>query len=211
LSLTIPILITSYFQGPIKKWSCPDQRLLRNVIPENRLRAYDIREVLHTMADTDSVLELRPQFGLGMITAFIRIEGRPIAVVANNSWHLGGAIAADEADKAARFMQLADAFELPILALCDTPGFMVGFSKLALGLDEANELIGTGRTGTRKDCACPSRLEDDGHRRLDHRSLFDGRLEERIRARGAGNGCRFVPRTSFECFLANGRVWRDGT
>lgn len=116
----------SYFQGPLKKWSCPDQRVLRTLIPENRLRAYDIRQVIHNLADTDSVLEIRPAFGLGMITAFIRIEGRPIALIANNSWHLGGAIAADEADKASRFMQLADAFEIPILALCDSPGFMVG-------------------------------------------------------------------------------------
>lgn len=110
------------FQGPLKTWTCADQRILRRLIPENRLRAYDVREVIHTMADTDSVIELRPAFGLGMITAFIRIEGRPIGLIANNSWHLGGAIAADEADKASRFMQLCDGYEIPILALCDTPG-----------------------------------------------------------------------------------------
>jgi acetyl/propionyl-CoA carboxylase alpha subunit/acetyl-CoA carboxylase carboxyltransferase component len=116
----------SYFQGPIADWECADQRNLRNVIPENRLRSYDIRTVIEAMADTDSVLELRRRFGTGIITALIRIEGRPFGLIANNPRHLGGAIDADAADKAARFMQLCDAFDLPILSLCDTPGFMVG-------------------------------------------------------------------------------------
>jgi acetyl-CoA carboxylase carboxyltransferase component len=115
-----------YFQGEIAQWECADQRLLRHAIPENRVRVYDIRNVIATLADTDSVLELRPQFGIGMITALIRIEGRPLGVVANNPLHLGGAIDADAADKAARFMQLCDAFDIPLLSLCDTPGFMVG-------------------------------------------------------------------------------------
>jgi acetyl/propionyl-CoA carboxylase alpha subunit/acetyl-CoA carboxylase carboxyltransferase component len=116
----------SYFQGPIAEWSCEDQRKLRPLVPENRLRAYDIRAVLHTLADTGSVLELRPSFGIGMITAFARVEGRPIGVIGNNPMHLGGAIDAPAADKAARFMQLCDAFDIPVLVLCDTPGFMVG-------------------------------------------------------------------------------------
>jgi acetyl/propionyl-CoA carboxylase alpha subunit/acetyl-CoA carboxylase carboxyltransferase component len=116
----------SYFQGPISDWQCADQRLLRRVIPENRLRVYDIRKVIDTLADTESVLEIRRHFGLGMITAFIRIEGRPIGVIANNPMHLGGAIDSDAADKATRFIQLCDAFDIPILFLCDTPGNMVG-------------------------------------------------------------------------------------
>jgi acetyl-CoA carboxylase carboxyltransferase component len=116
----------SYFQGSIASWTCPDQRALRGLVPENRLRVYDIRAVVTTMADTGSALELRPNFGVGMITALIRVEGRPIGVIANNSVHLGGAIDAGGADKAARFMQLCDAFDLPLLFLCDTPGFMVG-------------------------------------------------------------------------------------
>ncbi len=115
-----------YFQGALPTWECADQRQLRHVVPENRVRAYDIRTALHLLADTGSVLELRPQFGKGMITAFARVEGRPIGVVANDPRFLGGAIAADEADKAARFMQLCDAFAIPVLFLCDTPGFMVG-------------------------------------------------------------------------------------
>jgi acetyl-CoA carboxylase carboxyltransferase component len=116
----------SYFQGREREWSCADQRILRAIVPENRKQVYDVREVLTTMADTGSVLELRPQFGVGMITALARIEGRPLGVIANNPLHLGGAIDSDGADKAARFMQLCDAFDLPVLFLCDTPGFMVG-------------------------------------------------------------------------------------
>jgi acetyl/propionyl-CoA carboxylase alpha subunit/acetyl-CoA carboxylase carboxyltransferase component len=116
----------AYFQGRIAAWQCDDQRRLRRAIPENRLRVYDVRAVLHELADLGSVLELRGAFGAGIVTALIRIEGRPFGVIANNPQHLGGAIDAPAADKAARFVQLCDAFDLPILALCDTPGFMVG-------------------------------------------------------------------------------------
>ncbi len=116
----------SYFQGKVDGWECADQRLLRSIIPENRLRIYDVRRVVETLADTDSVLELRRDFGLGMLTALVRIEGRPVGVVANNPTHLAGAIDSDGADKAARFMQLCDAFDIPLLFLCDTPGIMVG-------------------------------------------------------------------------------------
>jgi len=116
----------SYFQGVVTDWTCPDQRLLRPMVPENRLRAYDVSAVIHTLADTGSVLEIRKNFGIGILTAFARIEGRPIGIIANNSMHLGGAVDSPGADKAARFMQLCDAFDIPILVLCDTPGFMVG-------------------------------------------------------------------------------------
>lgn len=116
----------SYFQGPLSQWECPDQRLLRSCIPDNRLLAYDIRNVIFTLADTDSVLELREQFGTGIITAFIRIEGTPFGLMANNTMHLGGAIDANSADKASRFIQLCDAFDIPLITLSDTPGFMVG-------------------------------------------------------------------------------------
>jgi acetyl-CoA carboxylase carboxyltransferase component/biotin carboxyl carrier protein len=116
----------SYFQGAASTWECADQRELRNRIPENRLRIYDVRSVIETLADTDSVLELRRDFALGMVTALARIEGRPIGVIANNPTHLAGAIDSDGADKAARFMQLCDAFDIPLLFLCDTPGIMVG-------------------------------------------------------------------------------------
>ena len=116
----------SYFQGALSSWDCPDQRALRSAVPENRLRAYDVRKVLDTLADTGTLLELRRGFGHGMITAFLRVEGRPLGVIANNPNHLAGAIDRDGADKATRFMQLCDAFDLPILFLCDCPGIMVG-------------------------------------------------------------------------------------
>jgi acetyl/propionyl-CoA carboxylase alpha subunit/acetyl-CoA carboxylase carboxyltransferase component len=116
----------SYFQGRVEQWDCDDQRRLRHAVPENRMRGYDMRSLIGTLADTDSMLEIRQGFGQGMITAFIRLEGRPIGVIANNPMHLGGAIDADAADKAARFMQLCDAHDVPLLYLCDTPGNMVG-------------------------------------------------------------------------------------
>lgn len=115
-----------YFQGDLADWDADDQRGLRQLIPENRLRVYDIRRVIETLADTGSVLELRARFAPGMITALIRIEGKPFGLIANNPQHLGGAIDSEGADKAARFMQLCDAFDLPLISLCDTPGFMVG-------------------------------------------------------------------------------------
>ena len=116
----------SYFQGATRDWSCADQRLLRRVIPENRLRVYDIRELIETLADAGSVLELRPLFGTTMITALIRIEGRSMGVIANNPKVLGGAIDSDGSDKAARFLQICEAYDLPVLSLSDTPGMMVG-------------------------------------------------------------------------------------
>jgi len=116
----------SYFQGSIEEWECADQRLLRHAIPENRLRVYDIRKLIETLGDTDSVLELRAGFGLTMVTAFARIEGRPVGIVANNTVYKGGAIDSDGADKAARFMKICDNFNIPIVMLDDCPGIMVG-------------------------------------------------------------------------------------
>ncbi len=116
----------SYFQGTISKWEAADQLRLRRLIPENRRRAYDVHLVIRTLADTDSFLELRPKFGPSMVTGFLRIEGRPFGVIANNCMHMAGAIEAEGADKVARLMQICSAHGLPILSLCDTPGFMVG-------------------------------------------------------------------------------------
>ena len=115
-----------YFQGPVPQWEVPDQRLLRHAIPEDRKRSYDVRAVIEGMFDAGSVLELRRDFGLGMVTALARVEGRPVGVIANNPNHLAGAIDSPGADKAARFMQLCDAFDIPIVTLVDTPGMMVG-------------------------------------------------------------------------------------
>ena len=116
----------SYFQGPVDQWECHDQRKLRHMVPENRLRAYDVREIIEGLCDVDSVMELRRGWGPGCVTALARIEGRPVGVVANNNHHLGGAVDADTGDKAARFIQLCDAHDIPLLFLCDTPGIMVG-------------------------------------------------------------------------------------
>ena len=116
----------SYFQGTLPSWKCADQRLLRRAVPENRLRVYKMRDVIHTLADEGSVLELRPEFGPGMITALVRIEGMPVGILANNPQFLSGAIDSDGSDKGARFLQLCDCFDIPIVVLCDTPGMMVG-------------------------------------------------------------------------------------
>ena len=116
----------SYFQGPVKEWTAPDQRRLRHIVPENRLRLYDMKEIIDTIADEGSVLEIREKFGIGIITAFIRVEGHPIGVIANNPHHLAGAIDSDGSDKGARFLQLCDAFDIPVLSLMDCPGMMVG-------------------------------------------------------------------------------------
>ena len=99
---------------------------LRSIVPADRTRAYDMRDAINALADAGSFLELRRGFGIGMITGFARIRGRAIGLVANNPLHLGGAIDAEAADKGARFLQLCNLWGLPVVTLCDTPGFMVG-------------------------------------------------------------------------------------
>jgi acetyl/propionyl-CoA carboxylase alpha subunit/acetyl-CoA carboxylase carboxyltransferase component len=116
----------SYFQGSLARYDTPDQRVMRQIIPENRLRVYDVRAMIETLADAGWVLELRREFARGMVTSLIRVEGRTVGVIANDPRYLGGAIDSDGADKAARFMQLCDAHDVPLLFLCDTPGIMVG-------------------------------------------------------------------------------------
>jgi acetyl-CoA carboxylase carboxyltransferase component len=149
----------SYFRGAGAPGPAPAQEYLRGLIPEQRKRVYDVRRVVKTLFDEDSVLELRGGFGPGMLTALARVDGRPLGVVANDPSHLGGAIDADGADKATRFMQLCDAFALPMVFLCDTPGFMVGpaaertatvrhFARMFLG--GANVSVPTGTIVLRK-------------------------------------------------------------
>jgi acetyl-CoA carboxylase carboxyltransferase component len=122
------------FVAELPKWAEPEQLLLRDVVPENRRRAYEVRKVLNLVADEGSVLEVRPRWARGMVTAFARLEGHAIGVIANNPLHLAGAITSDCADKATRFLQLCDAFDLPVLSLCDTPGMMVGPAAEQTGL-----------------------------------------------------------------------------
>ena len=116
----------SFFQGRVAEFSAPDPTALRDVVPENRQRVYDSRAALLGIVDSGSLLQLRTGFGQGIHTALARIEGRPVGLIASNPLHLGGAIDADAADKAARFMQLCNAHGLPLVSLVDTPGFMVG-------------------------------------------------------------------------------------
>jgi acetyl-CoA carboxylase carboxyltransferase component len=118
--------LISYFQGDVESFNAPDQLQLRDLVPERRRRAYDVRPAIETLADVGSVSLLREQFAPEMVTALARIEGRPVGVIANNPIQLAGAITSDGADKASRLMQLCDAFGLPIVSLIDTPGMMVG-------------------------------------------------------------------------------------
>ena len=135
----------SYFQGALLDWQCADQRLLRSAIPENRLRVYDVRNVIEILADADSVLELTGGFGAGMVTALGRVEGKPIGIIANDPMHLGGAIDGDAADKGSRLMGLCNTFGIPLVFLCDTPGFMVGPEAEETGLvKRAAKLFTTG-------------------------------------------------------------------
>ncbi|MDB5620175.1 carboxyl transferase domain-containing protein [Tardiphaga sp.] len=116
----------SYFQGNTKNWDASDQRTLRAAVPTDRKRAYDVMPIIETVFDIGSTLELRRGFGRGLITALARLEGRACGVIANVSAINGGAVDRDEADKAARFMRLCDAYDIPIVSFIDTPGFMVG-------------------------------------------------------------------------------------
>jgi acetyl/propionyl-CoA carboxylase alpha subunit/acetyl-CoA carboxylase carboxyltransferase component len=116
----------SYFQGSVGDWEAPDPRLARHVVPQNRLRAYDVHRAIESIVDEGSVLQLRPDYGVGIVTALVRVEGVAYGLLANSSHHLGGAIDAEAADKAGDFLALCESFRLPVISLCDTPGFMVG-------------------------------------------------------------------------------------
>ena len=140
----------SYFQGSIDDWECGDQRMLRHAVPENRLSAYDVRAVIELLADTGSMLELRPGYGNGMVTAFVRIEGRPVGIIANNNEHLGGSIESFGSDKAARFAKICDSWNIPICTLVDTPGMMIGpeAEKTALVRRTSNLIVTLGNVKT---------------------------------------------------------------
>ncbi len=116
----------SYFQGHVSGWQCADQSVLRNMMPEDRRYVYDVREVIQQLVDTDSFLELTQSHGPAVLTGFARIEGRAVGLIANDCRHLGGAVDAEAAEKTARFITLCDNFDIPLVSLCDSPGFMVG-------------------------------------------------------------------------------------
>jgi methylmalonyl-CoA carboxyltransferase 12S subunit len=119
-------LLLGYFRGPLEEWSAADQETLRDAVPDSSRRAYDVVPIVRTIADEDSVTVLRERFAPELATALARIEGRPVGVIANNSKYAAGVVTGEAADKAARFMQLCDAFGLPVVSLIDTPGYMVG-------------------------------------------------------------------------------------
>jgi acetyl-CoA carboxylase carboxyltransferase component len=118
--------LLSYFRGQVPVWQAADQSPLREAVPEDRRWGYPVRRIIETIADTGSFLELRRVYGRPIITGFMRLEGKPVGLIANDCQQLGGAVDAESAEKAARFLQLCDAFELPVVSLADTPGFMVG-------------------------------------------------------------------------------------
>ena len=126
--------LLAYFQGAIAPGPVPDQGRLRELVPERQRRAYAVAPIVEALADAGSVTFLRERFAPELVTALARIEGRPLGVIANDTRHSAGAITSDAADKAARFLQLCDAFGLPVLSLVDTPGFMVGPPAEATGL-----------------------------------------------------------------------------
>jgi acetyl-CoA carboxylase carboxyltransferase component len=137
--------LLGYFQGSSTDFSEPDQTRLRDLVPERERRAYKVQPIIETLADEGSVMFLREGWAREMVTAFARIEGHPIGVIANNTMHMAGAVTADAANKAARFMQLCDAFNLPLLSLVDTPGYMVGPEAEATGLvRQASRLLVAG-------------------------------------------------------------------
>ncbi|MFV0277935.1 MAG: acyl-CoA carboxylase subunit beta [Parahaliea sp.] len=137
--------LLSYFQGPVAQWDCADQRALRDAIPEDRRWAYPVRRVIETIADIGSFLELRRVYGRSVITGFIRLAGKPVALIANDCQQLGGALDAEFSEKAARFLGLCNSFGLPVLSLTDTPGFMVGpASEKAAAVRRMSSLFLTG-------------------------------------------------------------------
>src|SRR3954471_8112610 len=118
--------LLAYFQGATEPGPAPDQERLRDLVPERERRAYKVDPIIETLADEGSVTFLRERFAPEMVTALARIEGRPVGVIANNTMVMAGAVTAGASDKAARFLQLCDAFGLPVVSLVDTPGYMVG-------------------------------------------------------------------------------------
>jgi acetyl-CoA carboxylase carboxyltransferase component len=118
--------LLSYFQGSREKWTVNDQTKLRDSIPQNRRMGYPVREIIEIIADEGSFLELRRIYGRSVVTGFIRLEGKPVALIANDCQQLGGAIDSTTAEKTSDFISICNDHNIPIVSLVDTPGFMVG-------------------------------------------------------------------------------------
>ena len=128
----------SYFQlsrsgCALTEWEAASQDHIQELLPESRRHTYPVRDIITTLADVDSFLELKHGYGGAIVTGLMRLEGRPVGVLANDCMVLGGAIDVEAGEKAAEFMQLCDRFGIPLLSLCDTPGFMVGPEHEKLG------------------------------------------------------------------------------
>ena len=126
--------ILAWHQGALPDAGAADQQALRDAIPLGRNAVFDPRTIIHTLADRDSVIELRALYGLGVVTVLARLGGHPVAIAATKPRHLAGALDVAGCDKLARFMQLADAAGHPLITLVDTPGFMVGPASEAQGM-----------------------------------------------------------------------------
>ena len=133
-AVTMAKQLLSFVQGTLATFEASDQKRTGSLLPSNRRRAYDVRPLIEHLFDIESVVELRADFGRCMVTVLARLEGRAVGVLASNPIHLAGAIDAEGADKAARFMQLLEAWELPLVTLVDTPGFLVGVEAEKAGL-----------------------------------------------------------------------------
>ncbi len=99
---------------------------LRDIVPTAPRRAYDMRQVIAEIVDEGAFFPIKPDWARNLVTGFARFEGRSVGIVANQPIHLGGVLDVDTADKAARFVWLCDAFDIPLVFLVDVPGFLVG-------------------------------------------------------------------------------------
>jgi methylmalonyl-CoA carboxyltransferase 12S subunit len=126
--------VMGYFAGPAEPGPAADQAVLRDLVPERERRAYKVIPIIEALSDEGSVTVLRERFARELVTALVRIEGRPVGVIANDTRHIAGAVTSEASDKAARFLQLCDSFGVPVVSLVDTPGYMVGTKAEATGL-----------------------------------------------------------------------------
>jgi acetyl-CoA carboxylase carboxyltransferase component len=122
-----------------------DQTALRTLLPDNDREGVNVRPVVETIADQDSVTWLRASWAPELVTAIARVEGIPIGVLANQSIHMAGALTTNASDKAADFLDLCQRWQLPVLSLVDTPGFMVGPESERTGLvRQASRMVTAG-------------------------------------------------------------------
>ena len=128
----LALKVLSYFQKSSPSQTnrsdslAQDQTILQSALPENRRQTYSVRNIIEVLCDTNEFTELGSGYGQSIVTGLSRIDGKAVGIMANDCMSLGGAIDVHAGQKAAKFMQLCDQFELPIISLCDTPGFMVG-------------------------------------------------------------------------------------